>query len=82
MFDPQTASLMFMLVSRRYERAGLIVTSKPFSAWARSSATHGRHCDGRPTDPRLLDPSLKGDSYRLKNRDLGPRLGRQTAEIA
>ena len=32
-FDPQAASLMFMLVSR-YERASMIVTSnKPFSAW-------------------------------------------------
>ena len=39
-FDPQAASLMFMLVSRRYERRSLIVTSnKPFSAGARSSAT-------------------------------------------
>ena len=39
-FDPHAANLMFMLVSRRYERASLIVTSnKPFSAWARSSAT-------------------------------------------
>ncbi|MDQ4130549.1 MAG: IS21-like element helper ATPase IstB, partial [Actinomycetota bacterium] len=33
-FDPEAANLMFMLVSRRYERASLIVTSnKPFSAW-------------------------------------------------
>src|SRR6516165_11346629 len=33
-FDPQAASLMFMLVSRRYERRSLIVTSnKPFSLW-------------------------------------------------
>src|SRR5579859_7872402 len=33
-FDPQAANLMFMLVSRRYERASLIVTSnKPFGAW-------------------------------------------------
>ena len=33
-FDPQAANLMFMLVSRRYERASLIITSnKPFSAW-------------------------------------------------
>src|SRR4051812_6501280 len=32
-FDPQAANLMFMLVSRRYERASLIVTSnKPFAA--------------------------------------------------
>ena len=39
-FDPQAANLMFMLVSRRYERASLIVTSnKPFSPGARSSAT-------------------------------------------
>ena len=31
-FDPQAANLMFMLVSRRYERASMIVTSnKPFS---------------------------------------------------
>jgi IstB-like ATP binding protein len=33
-FDPQAANLMFMLVSRRYERASMIVTSnKPFSGW-------------------------------------------------
>jgi DNA replication protein DnaC len=30
---PEAANLMFMLVSRRYERASLIVTAnKPFSA--------------------------------------------------
>jgi DNA replication protein DnaC len=33
-FDPEAANLMFSLVSNRYERASLIVTSnKPFSAW-------------------------------------------------
>jgi DNA replication protein DnaC len=33
-FDPEAANLMFGLVSARYERASLIVTSnKPFSAW-------------------------------------------------
>ena len=33
-FDPEVANLMFSLVSARYERASLIVTSnKPFSAW-------------------------------------------------
>jgi DNA replication protein DnaC len=33
-FDPEAANLMFSLVSARYERASLIVTSnKPFSAW-------------------------------------------------
>jgi DNA replication protein DnaC len=33
-FDPEAANLMFMLVSSRYERASMIVTSnKPFSGW-------------------------------------------------
>ena len=33
-FDPEAANLMFSLVSARYERASVIVTSnKPFSAW-------------------------------------------------
>jgi DNA replication protein DnaC len=38
--DPQAANLMLMLVSSRYERASLIVTSNnPSPAGARSSAT-------------------------------------------
>ena len=33
-FDPEAANLMFELVSSRYERASMIVTSnKPFSDW-------------------------------------------------
>ena len=33
-FDPEAANLMFSLVSNRYERMSMIVTSnKPFSAW-------------------------------------------------
>jgi DNA replication protein DnaC len=33
-FDPEAANLIFALVSSRYERASLIVTSnKPFGAW-------------------------------------------------
>jgi hypothetical protein len=33
-FDPEAANLMFSLVSDRYERASMIVTSnKPFSGW-------------------------------------------------
>jgi DNA replication protein DnaC len=33
-FDPEAANLMFSLISARYERASLIVTSnKAFSAW-------------------------------------------------
>ncbi len=72
-FDPQAANLMFMLVSRRYERASLIVTSnKPFSAWGEifgDDATAAAMIDRLVHHAEIL--SLKGDSYRLKNHDLG-----------
>ena len=39
-FEAEAANLFFQLVSSRYERASVIVTSnKPFGRWARSSAT-------------------------------------------
>jgi DNA replication protein DnaC len=81
-FDPQAASLMFMLVSRRYERASLIVTSnKPFSAWGE---IFGDDMAATAMVDRLIHHaeilSLKGDSYRLKDRDLGLRPGRQSLE--
>ena len=79
-FDPQAANLMFMLVSRRYERASLIVTSnKPFSAWGEifgDDAVAVAMVDRLVHHAELI--SLKGDSYRLKDRDLGPRPARQT----
>src|SRR5436309_7731890 len=72
-FDPQAASLMFMLVSRRYERASLIVTSnKPFGAWGEifgDEITAAAMVDRLVHHAEIL--SLKGDSYRLKDRDLG-----------
>jgi DNA replication protein DnaC len=74
-FDPQAANLMFMLVSRRYERASLIVTSnKPFSAWGGifgDDATAAAMIDRLVHHAEIL--SLKGDSYRLKDHDLGAR---------
>ena len=83
-FDPQAANLMFMLVSRRYERASLIVTSnKPFSAWGEifgDDAVAVAMVDRLVHHSEIL--SLKGDSYRLKDRDLGPRSARQSAETA
>jgi DNA replication protein DnaC len=83
-FDPQAANLMFMLVSRRYERASLIVTSnKPFSAWGEifgDDAVAVAMVDRLVHHAELI--SLKGDSYRLKDRDLGPRPARQSAETA
>jgi DNA replication protein DnaC len=64
-FDPQAANLMFMLVSRRYERASLIVTSnKPFSAWGEifdDDATAAAMIDRFIHHAEIL--SLKGDSY-------------------
>ena len=72
-FDPQAANLMFMLVSRRYERASLMVTSnKPFSGWGE---IFGDDVVAAAMIDRLVHHAdviaLKGDSYRLKNRDLG-----------
>ena len=65
-----------MLVSRRYERAVMIVTSnKPFSAWGE---IFGDDMAATAMVDRLIHHaeilSLKGDTYRLKDRDLGPRL--------
>ena len=81
-FDPQAANLMFMLVSRRYERASLVVTSnKPFSAWGEifgDDAVAVAMVDRLVHHAEIL--SLKGDSYRLKDRDLGPHPSRKTAE--
>ncbi len=66
---------MFALVSSRYERASMIVTSnKPFSGWGRSSATTlvaTAMIDRLIHHAEIL--SLKGDSYRLRGKDLGPR---------
>jgi IstB-like ATP binding protein/Phage integrase family len=62
-------------VSRRYERASLIVTSnKPFSAWGEifgDDATAAAMIDRLVHHAEIL--SLKGDSYRLKNHDLRPQ---------
>ena len=71
-FDPQAANLMFILVSRRYERASLIVTSnKPFSAWGEifgDDVVAAAMIDRLVHHAEIL--ALKGDSYRLKDRDL------------
>jgi DNA replication protein DnaC len=73
---------MFMLVSRRYERASLIVTSnKPFSAWGESfgdEITAAAMIDRLVHHAEIL--ALKGDSC-LKDRDLA-RPAPKTAETA
>ena len=60
-------------VAERYERASVIVTSnKPFGRWGE---TFGDDTVAAAMIDRLVHHAeviaLKGDSYRLKDRDLG-----------
>jgi DNA replication protein DnaC len=72
-FEPEAANLFFQLVSARYERASLIVTSnKTFGRWGE---VFGDDVVAAAMIDRLVHHAevinLKGDSYRLRNRDLG-----------
>jgi len=72
-FEAEAANLFFQLVSARYERASLIVTSnKAFGRWGE---VFGDEVVAAAMIDRLVHHaeviSLKGDSYRLKDRDLG-----------
>jgi DNA replication protein DnaC len=72
-FEPEAANLFFQLVSARYERASLIVTSnKPFG---HGVEVFGHDDAAAAMIDRLVHHAeviaLKGDSYRLKDRDLG-----------
>ena len=80
-FEPEAANLFFQLVSSRYERASLIVTNnKPFGRWGEVFGDDVVVCCVSAAPPaamidRLVHHAeviaLKGDSYRLKDRDLG-----------
>ena len=72
-FEAEAANLFFQLVSSRYERASLIVTSnKQFGRWGE---VFGDDVVAAAMIDRLVHHAevigLKGDGYRLKNRDLG-----------
>jgi DNA replication protein DnaC len=72
-FEAEAANLFFQLVSARYERASLLVTSnKPFGRWGE---VFGDDVVAAAMIDRLVHHAeviaLKGDSYRLKDRDLG-----------
>ena len=72
-FEPEAANLFFQLVSSRYERASLIVTSnRVFGRWGE---VFGDDVVAAAMIDRLVHHAevlaLKGDSYRLKDRDLG-----------
>lgn len=83
-FDPEAANLMFSLVSSRYEHASMIVTSnKPFSAWGEifgDDAVATAMLDRLVHHAEIL--ALKGDSYRLRGKDLDSRPRTTTAETA
>ena len=69
-FDPEAASLFFSLISSRYERSSLIVSSnKNFSAWAE---IFGDAVAVAAMVDRLVHHAhiivLKGNSYRLKGK--------------
>src|SRR6516162_602182 len=81
-FDPEAANLMFSLVSAPYERASVIVTSnKPFSKWGE---IFGDDMAATAMIDRLIHHSeilsLKGDSYRLRGKNLDTRIGAKPAE--
>src|SRR3954466_2230726 len=72
-FEPEAANLFFQLVSSRYERASLIVTSnKAFGRWGE---VFGDDVVAAAMIDRLVHHAeviaLSGDSYRLRDRDLG-----------
>ena len=82
-FEPEAANLFFQLVSSRYERASLIVTTnKPFGGWGE---TFGDDVVPAAMIDRLVHHAeilnLKGDSYRVKDKDLGSRPPDKTPEI-
>src|ERR1700739_2553767 len=72
-FEPEAANLFFQLVSSRYERASLIVTSnKAFGRWGEvfgDDVVAAAMID-RPGPHAEVVPH-KGDRYRHKHQDLG-----------
>ncbi|MGH3101502.1 MAG: IS21-like element helper ATPase IstB [Thermoleophilia bacterium] len=81
-FEQDAANLFFQLVSSRYEHASPIVTSnKPFGRWGE---VFGDDVVAAAMIDRLVHHAeviaLKGDSYRLKDRDLGRVPGSSTKE--
>ncbi|MFH8534705.1 ATP-binding protein [Streptomyces tendae] len=73
-FEPEAANLFFRFISGRYERASVIVTSnKPFGRWGEvfgdDTVAAAAMIDRLVHHAEVI--SLKGDSYRMRGRDLG-----------
>ncbi len=77
-FDAEAANLFFQLVSSRYERGSVIVTSnKPFTAWGEifgDPVVAAAMIDRLVHHAEIL--SLKGESYRLKDKKLAEPSGK------
>ena len=83
-FDAEAANLFFQLVSSRYERGSVIVSSnKPFTAWGE---IFGDPVVAADMIDRLVHHgeilSLKGDSYRLRDKKLADHKPRSSAQPA
>jgi len=82
-FDAEAANLFFQLVSSRYERGSVIVTSnKPFTAWGEifgDAVVAAAMIDRLVHHADIL--SLKGESYRLKDKNLAEPGGKR-AQVA
>jgi len=67
-FDPEPAALFFALISSRYERSSLVLSSnKTFSAWAEILGDAVAAMVDRLVHHAEVIV-LKGDSYRLKGK--------------
>lgn len=79
--EPEAANLFFQLVSARYERASLIVTSN--AAFGRWGEVFGDDIVAAAMIDRLVHHAevitLKGDSYRLKKPRPWPHTAATTA---
>lgn len=72
--EPEATNLFFQLISARYERASVIMSSnKSFARWGETFG--GDDTAAAAMIDRLVHHAevvvLKGDSYRLRGRDLG-----------
>jgi DNA replication protein DnaC len=82
-FDAEAANLFFQLVSSRYERASVIVTSnKPFTAWGEvfgDPVVAAAMIDRLVHHAEIL--SLKGESFRLKDKKLSGTRARSATPV-
>ena len=82
-FEPNAAHLFFQLVSRRYERGSVMITSnRPVGEWG---IVFGDQVVATAILDRLLHHShvitIRGDSYRLKEKRRAGLVQKQPAAV-